>query len=617
MTVQPMIITFIVLFAVLILFIQSKLRPDLIAVGALLLLTIFDVLTPEEALAGFSNTTVIMLASLFIVGAGVFDAGLAGRVGNSLLRFRGNNEKTLMIVIMLTVSLFSAFLSSLGTVALLLPVIISIAFKLNIHPSRFLLPLAFASSLGGVLTVIGSPAILIISDALKKAGYERLAFFDITGIGLVALGAGIVFMLTFGRKLLPSGENNHSTGDTLSAGELAGLYKVYDRLHFVHVPDSSDIIGERLADLKLPTKFEITVIEMERKIPQEDGGGDQIESLIASADQIIYPQDLLLVFGGEEEVAYFVNTYNLERKPFELEDIKSHFLSETYGMTEILISPNSILENQTIVDVHLREKYTCSCLAINRKGEYLQRDLSNEKLQQGDALLVHGKWENIELLSKDLYDVVVLGTNTEEESIPHSDGKAPVAGIILFLMLMGMITEVVPPIISAISAAFLMVVTGCIRSIEEAYQRINLDVVILIAALLPVSAALEKTGGVQIISNYLLDLLGKSGPYALLAGLYLIAAVLSQFIGSPATAVFLAPIAITSASGMGVSAYPFIICVAVASSMAFATPAATPANAMVMTAGGYNFNDFLRVGIPMKLFVGIFVVLALPVFFPF
>lgn len=618
MTIQPMIITFVILLIVTLLFIQSKFRPDLIAVGSLLLLSLLGIITPEEALAGFSNSSVIMIAGLFIVGAGIFDSGLAKGIGNSLFRYGGNSEKKLLFIIIITVSLFSGVLSNTGTVAVLLPVIMSIAIELNLNPTRFLLPLAFASSLGGLLTIIGTPANLIVSDTLRKAGYDPLGFLDITGIGLVSVGAGLLFMMTLGRRLLPGNDAaSTKSSKSLSTGELAGLYKVYDQLHFIYVPDTSDVVGERLADLKLPSRFEITIIEIERKSKEKLTLKQAKQSVVARANEVLHPDDLLLVFGGEEEVAHFVNTYELERRSFKLEDIKAHFLSKTYGMTEILIAPHSTLEDQTIADIHFREKYSCNVLAINRKGEYIQTDLAKEKLKLGDAILVHGKWENIEIIAKDKHDVVVLGTISEEANIASSKGKAPIAAGIMLFMLILMTLELIPAVLSVLLAAFLMILTGCIRSLEEAYQRINLEAVVLIAAMLPMATALEKTGGVQFISNGMLELLGEYGPYTVLIGFYLLTSLFSQFISNTATAVIFAPIALTTAIGMGYSPYPFLVGVAVAASMSFSTPVASPTNAMVMTAAGYKFNDFVKVGLPLQVFVGICALIALPLFFPF
>jgi len=618
MTTTPMIITFVILLITILLFIQGKYRSDFIAVASLLALTVLGILTPEEALSGFSNSIVVMIAGLFIVGAGIFDTGLASKLGKALLRLGGNNEHKLLFIIIITVSLFGTVLSNTGTVAILIPVVMSIAVQMRINPSEFLIPLTYSSSLGGLLTLIGTTSTLVVSDALVHEGYEPLGFFSITGIGLVALISGIFFMMTIGRKLLPKDQELvNESSDGMSPGELAGIYKVYDHLHFIYIPQSSDIVGERIVDLQLPVQFGITIIEIERKGKEIIPLLSNTQSIGARAGNVIYPEDLLLVFGESEQVDYFVTKYELEEKTFDLQKMKDHFLNKTFGMTEILLTPHSSMENDTIADIQFRKKYDCNVLAIKRKGKYIQSNLAKERLKQGDALLIHGQWENIEMLALDKKDLVVLGTISKEADLAYAKGKAPIAGGIMLFMLSLMIFDVFTPVISVLLAAFLMLVTGCIRSFEGGYQRISWEVVILIATMLPVATALEKTGGVQFISNGILNLFGDYGPYGVLVSFFILTSIFSQFISNTATAVVFAPVAITTAIGMGVSPYPFIMAVAMAAGMSFSTPIATPANALVMNAGGYTFKDFVRIGLPMQLFVGAIVIIALPFFFPF
>ncbi|WP_050614612.1 SLC13 family permease [Bacillus testis] len=617
MTNQPMIITFIILALMFFLLTQGKIRSDLIGFGALLALTVLHIISPEEAIAGFSNPVVIMTAGLFIVGAGIFDSGLAKSVGSALFRMSGNSETKLLVIMFITVGLFSAVLSSAGTVAILLPVIMSIAFESKVNPARFLLPLTFAASIGGLLTLIGAPTNLIISDILAKEGLKGLDFLEISGIGLIAMVAGLIFILTAGRKIRPSsGDMPSEPGKTISASELAGLYKVYDQLHFVHIPDASDIIGERLADLKLPARFEITVIEIERKSKDRISLMHPKSSIAAKANEVIYPGDLLLVFGGDAEVDRFIQAYELEKQPFAIEEIKSHFLRKSYGMTEILLAPHSSLEDMTIADLHIRETYMCNVLAINRKGEYIQSDLGRQKLKIGDALLVYGKWKNIGLLSSNQQDFVVLGSNNEGKKGPGASGKAPVAALIMLLMLVLLTFDILSPLTSILLSAFLMVISGCIQSIEAAYQRVNLEIIVVIATLIPIASAMEKTGGTQFLSNSMLSIVGAYGGYGLLICCYLVVSVLSQFINSMAVTILMAPVALTAALGLGINPEPVLIGIAVAASMSLST-FASPTNILVMTAGGYKMADFIRLGLPLQIFVGILVLIAIPLLFPF
>lgn len=619
MITQPMIITFLILIIATVLFIQGKHRSELIAVGSLLMLTVFGILTPEEALAGFSNPAVIMIAGLSIVGAGIFDSGLARNMGDALLRYSGNSEKKLLFLIIIIVSLCSAVLSNTGTVSVLLPIVMSVAFQLHMNPSRFLLPLAFASSIGGLLTLIGAPSNLIVNEALGKFGFEKLTFFEITGVGLVAVLAGLFFMMTIGQTLLPRYihlSQPQSVEKSMSPGELAGLYKVYDQLHFIYVPETSEIVGERLADLRLPFNYEITVIEIERQVKEKLSLKQSKQSYIAKASEIIHPNDLLLVFGGTEQVNHFARQYELEQKPFHISDVKAHFLRRAFGLTEILVAPHSSLEGKTIVDLHFREKYNCNVLAINRKGDYYLSDIAHKKLTLGDALLVHGKWENIALISKDKRDVVVLGTAEEKTSSSRTD-KSTVASLIMGIMLFLMIFDILSPVISIVLAAFLMIVTRCISSMEEAYTRVNWEPVILLAVMIPLATALQKTGGIQFLSNQFLTLFGGFGELGILISLYILTSIIAQFFNNIAATVMLAPIALTVSVDAGISPYPLLIGITAAVSMSFSTPFSSPANALVLTAGGYSYKDFVRVGLPLQLFIGICLITVVSLFFPF
>lgn len=610
---QPMLFTFIIIVVTIAMFIHGKFRSDLIALTALLVLGISGVLTVDEALAGFSNPVVLMIAGLYIVSAGIFNTGLTERLGSYFLQMGGRSERKLLVIMMLTAGLFSGFLSGTATVAVLLPLVTSMALQQKTSPARFLLPLAYASSLGGVLTLISTPPNLIVSDVLRKNGFNMFDVFDFTPVGLVVIAAGIIFMLTAGRKLLPNESvTTNNSGKEISASELAGMYKVYDRLFYLNIPADSDIVGERLSDLILPVRYEITVIEITRNDPLLEN-----HTFSVHADEVLHPDDVILVFGEDASVKRLAEDYELELKTFNAEAIRTHFLGSQFGLTEILIVPHSDYENQTLKDIHFREKYQCSVLAINRKGEYIQADVGTEQLKPGDALLIHGEWENINRISADLQDIIVIGSEPEDKEETFPKGKAPIAAGIMGLMLIGLAIDIIPPVMSVLAAAFLMIVTRCVRSIEEAYQQINWEAVFLLAAMVPMSLALEKTGGAMLISSGINNVLGDGGPYAILAGFYLLTMVLGQFISNAATAVLIAPIAFLSAISLQHSPYPFLLCVAIAASMAFSTPVASPTNALVMTAGEYKYKDFALIGILLQILIGIIMIFAIPLFFPF
>ncbi|RSK27241.1 SLC13 family permease [Bacillus sp. HMF5848] len=611
-----LVITFVILAITTVFFINGKFRTDIVAIGSMLALLLAGVVTAEEALAGFSNSVVIMIAGLFVVGAGIFRTGLAKLIGKQLLKLAGRSELKLLIIVMLVTAGFSGIMSNTGTVAVLLPVVISLALDMKVSPSKFLIPLAYASSLGGVLTLIGTPPNLVISQTLKDYGFEKLSFFDFTGIGLIALITGLIYMATIGRKLLPSQKAaNINNEDVISPKQLAIFYKLHNELFKVKVKNGSELIEHTLREIKVSEKYNVTIIEIQHKLREPlllFANGPHEE---ATSESKIEADDILLLLGKKSDVESFCQANNAE--VLTSSDEADSLQSRDLGMTEILISPHSKFINHTLEELKFREKYKLNVLAINRKGYYIKNHLARTKLRFGDALLVHGPWEDIELLSKDSNDVMMIGQIEEEAGKAYAKGRAPIAAANMILMIILMMFNIVPSVVAVLIAAFLMIATGCLRNMNDAYRKINWESVILIAAMLPMSTALEKTGGVKLISDVMVSSLGEYGTYAIMAGFYVVTMILSQFISNTATAVIFAPVAITTAASLGVSPYPLLISISIAASMAFATPVATPPNALVMTAGGYQFKDFVKVGIPLQLILSVVMIICIPLFFPF
>ncbi|WP_158318634.1 SLC13 family permease [Halalkalibacter akibai] len=321
-------------------------------------------------------------------------------------------------------------------------------------------------------------------------------------------------------------------------------------------------------------------------------------------------EDILLIYAEDEALKKLLaeTDLELEQQAYQIE--QGH-------LAEVILTPRSRLLNQTITQVQFREKYGLTVLAMKHQFKEAIKTKANEKLLYGDSILVHGKWKDINLLSAEKNDTVVLKSAAEETDLAHQTNRSLIAGIILIGMLLFMVFEWLPAVVSIVIAAVLMIFTGCVRQTDQAYSSINWQTVILIACMLPMATALENTGGVTFMSEGLISMLGGVGPIAVLIGLYAITSAFSQFISNTATAVLLFPVAILTAEQMSVSPVPMVMAVAFSASMAFATPVATPPNAMVMAAGKYTFLDFVRVGIPLQILIAIVAVLLLPLFFPF
>lgn len=616
---NDMLFTFIILIVTTIAFIFGRWRSDVVAVAALIVVSVTGVVSPQEAVAGFSNSVVIMIAALFIVGAGIFNTGLASQIGHQLVRFGGKNETKMLIIVMLTVGLFSAFMSNTGTVAILLPVVISMAIQMKVSPAKFLIPLAYASSLGGTITLIGTPPNLVVNEILKEHDFNRFHFFGFAPIGIVALIVGIVFMVLIGKRLLPKGGSfSFEAYQNFTSTEIAGFYKIFDRLHLLRVQSGSLLMNKSLTELNLPEKYGVTFITIKRKGNERFPFQSRTPHLLTPKD-LINEGDTILAFGEKKDIDHLLADYLLEEMELKNQkDFQENFFSRSFGLTEVLITPQSSFVGKTLKDVHFRTKYHCNVLAINRRGNYIQENVSSTRFRVGDALILHGRWEDIELIDHhEHHNIVVVGKISDEAGTAFAKGKASVAGVIMLFMLVMMTTEWIPPVIACIVAAFLMLITGCLRSTNEAYQKINWESVVLIAAMLPMATALENTGGVKFISDLIINSLGEYGPYAILSGFYLLTMTFSQFISNTATAVIFAPVALASAQVLEMSPYPLLMGVAVAASMAFSTPVASPTNAMVMSAGGYQFKDYVKVGLPLQIVLAVIMILFIPFVYPF
>ncbi|MBS5908485.1 MAG: SLC13 family permease [Dysgonomonas mossii] len=595
-------------------FMRGKVRSDLVAVCALLILALTGVLTPTEALAGFSNSVVIMMIGLFVVGAGIFRTGLAKMISSKILQTAGQNENKLFILVMLVTASIGAFVSNTGTVAVMMPIIVSMAASANISPRRYLMPLAFASSMG-MFTLISTPPNLVIQNALVDAGYEALSFFSFAPIGFIALGIGVV-VLFFLSKLLVS-KSDSSSGkkkEGKSLVELAQEYQLQQQSYKVEVKSDSPLLNKTLAELEIASTYDISISKIIRKNVNSRFRKKFIEE-VAGPKSVILKDDVLYCLGDIENIERFVsdNDLHLEKKSDE-----TPFAGfQESGIAEIFIMPNSRLINRTISEISFREEYNVNVLGIQRQNEYKMRDIKDTKLHSGDALLIQGTWKDLANLDNRQDDLVLVGQPLKEAAKVTLDQNAPIAAGIMILMVLAMVLEILPSVIAIMLAAVLMVVTGCLRNMEEAYNSINWESVVLIGAMLPMATAFQNTGVDTLISGSLVNHLGDMGPYALLAGIYFCTSLLTMFISNTATAVLFTPIALKAAEGMGISPYPFLFAVAVAASMCFASPFSTPPNALVMTAGRYTFMDYMKVGLPLQVIMGIIMILALPLLFPF
>ena len=619
-------ITIAILIISAILFANGKVRSDIVALCALCALLIFQIQTPAEALSGFSNSVVIMMVGLFVVGGAIFQTGLAKMISSRILKLAGKSELRLFLLVMLVTSGIGAFVSNTGTVALMLPIVVSLAASANINASRLLMPLAFASSMGGMMTLIGTPPNLVIQEALVSGGYPALSFFSFFPVGLVTVIVGIIVLLPLSKWILDKrgskDGNNNRKGKSLN--QLVKEYGLSDNLFRLKVVNTSLLKGKTIVELDVRRQFGLDILEVRRSESSQNRFLKTVTpQQLASSTTQLQVDDVLYVRGAAEKVEQFVIVYQLEMQA-------GHTTEETnkadegldfyeIGIAEIVLMTSSKLINQKVKECGFRDKYNVNILGIRRNNEYLLRDLGNQRVHSGDVLLVQGTWANIDRLSHEDTEWVVLGQPLTEAAKVTLDYKAPVAAVIMIAMIGMMVFDFIPvaPVTAVIIAGLLMVLTGCFRNVEAAYKTINWESIVLIAAMMPMSMALEKTGASEYISNSLVSGLGVYGPFALMAGIYFTTSLMTMFISNTATAVLLAPIAMNSAVQIGVDPTPFLFAVTVAASMCFASPFSTPPNALVMPAGQYTFMDYIKVGLPLQIIMGIVMIFVLPLLFPF
>ena len=632
-----MTITLIILVITVAMFIWGRVRADIVALTALAALLVLGILTPAEALAGFSSSIVIMMIGLFVVGGAIMQTGLAKLTGNKLMALSRGNETITFLLVMLVTSFIGAFVSNTGTVALMMPIIMSIAAGSGMQSSRFLMPLAFAGSLGGMLTLIGTPPNLVIDEVLTEAGYQPLAFFSFFPVGIIVIAIGIIVLMPLSKIFLSKSQGSKKKKNAKSLDDLVDEYRLLDNLHRYIVPSSRtsaardengnrmDIVGKTLKELSIQKKYGVSIIEIRNEKKSRLGLVKDVNQNMAKSSSTIQVHDTLYIIGDEQKMQRFAQDYGLRK----MKDVKIDFYD--LGLTEIVVMPTSNFVGLRIGEANLRKRFGINVLGVKRGSssssseggrggsEYITDNLIAAKLHVGDMLLVQGEWTNLAHLTADTTNWVVLDQPEKTADKVLLDYKAPVAAAIMLLMIAMMVFDFIPvaPVTAVIIAGLLTVFAGCFRNVEAAYKTINWESIVLIAAMMPMSTALEKTGASALVSQGLVDSLGAMGPTALLAGIYFTTSLMTMFISNTATAVLMAPIALVAAQQVGVSPYSFLFAVTLGASMCFASPFSTPPNALVMKAGGYTFMDYVKVGLPLQIIIGVVMTFVLPLLFEY
>ncbi|MFP3854808.1 MAG: SLC13 family permease [Anaerolineales bacterium] len=585
-------LTLLIILLALILFAIDKLRVDVIALLVLIAVGALGLIPREELFAGFANSAVITVWAVYMVSGGMFKTGVADMMGSAILKVAGEGEARLVATIMLTVGVLSAFMNNVGATAMLMPAVVGISRKTNIPVSKLLIPLAFASLLGGKMTLIGTPANILGAGILDSRGMESFGFFEFTPIGIVLLATGTLYMVFIGRHLLPDREAGISEDD---------VYALRDYVTELRLPSTSPLVGRTLFESRLNQDYGLTVLTIRRT----DG-----EKPLVNRDTILRAGDRIIVEAAASDLIKARNRLGLI--PRTDQDIEIENLE--YGAVQVIeatLAPNSQIGGLTLQDINLREKYGYTALAISRFGEVISGNLRKEPLQFGDALLLQGPLHRAEELQQG-QDFIVLEPLEMET---QRRGKAPIAVGALLAAILLTIFAGVEISLAMVIAAMIMILSGAL-TVEEAYESVDWRTVFLVAGMLSLGAAMEATGAARYLADVMLGIFGPWGPMATLAGIYLLAALITQPMSNAAAIVLIVPIAIDIAAGVGASHKTFTMAVIVGAATSFLSPVGHKANVLVFGPGGYKFMDFTKVGILLTVVLLVVSMIFLPLIWP-
>jgi di/tricarboxylate transporter len=593
-----------ILFIAVVFFVTEKLRVDLVALLVLLALALTGLLDTRDALSGFSHPAVLTVIAAFIIGEGLFQTGLAQLVGRYVMRIAGSNEIRLTVVIMASVAGASALIDNVGATAVMLPVVMGLARQNRIPPSKLLIPLSFGALHGGLLSLMGRPSNIVVSDALREYTGEPFGMFDFTPIGLILMSIGVLYMLFIGRRLLPE----RAVEDKLAAMMAAQrksleMYQLGERMFEVRVLPESPLVDLALDESHLGRFLGLTVVGIVRE-------GHTI--LRPNPNDHLKADDLLLIQGLPDQVVRLRWTRGVEIEQelahWQPEDI----VSPDLALVEAVLTTQSSFIGHTLREMDFRRKYGLTVLAIWRDSQPRRTGLASIPLKFGDTLLIQGTRANIHLLSQQP-DLLVLGDEAETgETRTH---RAPLAALLLLLMIGIIALDVAPVAIGTLLAATLMVLFGCL-TLDDAYAAIEWKAVFLMAGMLPMGLALEQSGTARFLAERVIDLVGGFGNHGILAGMFVFTLVASQLMSSVAAAVLITPIAYNAALSSDANPQAFLMAVAVAGSFAFITPISHQANVLVMGPGGYKFTDYARVGLPLAILLCVIAIIILPWLWP-
>lgn len=586
-------------------------RPRMDAVGLIMLtvLPFTGVLTMAEALAGFADPNIVLIAALFVIGDGLVRTGVARQLGDWLAAKAGSSEVKLLVLLMIVVCGLGSMMSSTAVTAIFIPVALRIAQSTGIAPGRLMMPLSFAALISGMMTLVATAPNLVVNSELVRNDHTGFRFFSFTPFGLPILVLGIVYMM-FARRWLGGKPEDKSRGVRRpSLRDWISEYKLASREYRLGVTERSSLVGKTIRQLNLREDNGASIVAIERK------RGHSTVVIRPESQTELHAGDVLYLdlFAADSNIRSIREKYALEEMPISGEYFADQ--SQEIGMVEVIVPANSELIGKSVVESEFRSRFGLTLIGLKRGTDAIDQGITSERLKLGDTLLLIGPWKSIRNLQSGIGELVILHLPAELADVLPAGGKAMYALMSLGIVIALMVWGIIPNVQAALIGCLLMGALGCVN-LTSAYRSIDWKTLVLIVGMLPFSIALQRTGGVDLGADALMSVVGGAGPRVVLASLFAITAILGLFISNTATAVLMAPVALALAAELKASPYPFAMTVALAASTAFMTPVSSPVNTLVVAPGNYTFGDFLRVGVPFAIIVLIVCVIMVPWLLP-
>lgn len=587
------IFVFVLLGFALFLFSTDYVSFDIAALIIMISLMATGILSPNEGLAGFSNPATLTVAAMFILSEGLRRTGILNTVGDYFVRKMEENYWTGLLQTLLFVSLSSAFINNTAVVVIFIPVMIDIAARIKISPSKLLMPLSFAGIFGGICTLIGTSTNILVSSIAENRGAAAFSMFEFTPMGVILLVAGFLYLFTIGIKKIPTRRQNE---------ELTSGYKMQEYLTDVIVEPTSNLLGEVFDGDHLTKELDLDVLRIFKQ--GRDTSAQRTKTTIESGD-------VLRIRGSASEINKLLGRNDISLKPArEWTDVDLQHGRD--ALVEAVIAPDSSLEGKTLDQANFAERFGAVPLAIRHHGKIEQDNLEGLRLSGGDTLLLSISKDRVQEIDKDRSFVLA----SEIGAARQRPAKTPIVLATMAGVVAAAAFNIVPIVISAIVGVILLILTGCLTA-EEAYNAVNWKVIILLAGVIPLGTAMDKTGAAGLLADQMIRLLSDFGPRAVLSGFFLLTMIITAVMSNNASAALLAPIGIKSANAMNVDPHPFLFAVTFAASLSFITPFGYQTNTLIYGAGQYKFTDFTKIGTPLNILFWILATIFIPIFWPF